>query len=92
MTVAAIWRDADGLWAVADTRLSSAGPTAATQSITDHGPKLFPLAVTVWQPGRSGFFNSVRSHNVIGYMYAGQVGPALATHALCAAVPQISPQ
>lgn len=89
VTVAVVWREPDGLWAVADTRLSgrlSRSPMA--QLVTDHGPKLFPLAVTVWRKSSSGFFNDLRSQNIIGYLYAGFSGPALATHALCAAVLQ----
>lgn len=87
MTIAVVWQEENALWAVADTRLSAQG-TATAQRITDHGPKLFPLAVTVRVPGSSGFFNQTKLQTSIGYLYAGYNGPALATHSLCSAVLQ----
>jgi len=35
-----------------------------------------------------GFFDAIKLQTTVGYMYAGENGPALATHALCAAVLQ----
>jgi hypothetical protein len=86
MTIAVVWQEGQELWAVADTRFSAPGVTTIAQRITDHGPKLFPLGVTVWEPGPRAFFDAIRLQTSIGYMYAGEVAPALATHALCAAV------
>src|ERR1700730_13131817 len=88
MTIAVVWKSEQTLWAAADTRFSVPGNTTAAQRITDHGPKLFPLAVTVRQPGTSGFFGSIALQTTIGFMYAGAIAPALATHSLCAAVLQ----
>ena len=82
MTIGVLWREGTSLWAAADTRFSSQGTITQAQRITDHGPKLFPLGVTVFEPGPSGFFDTVTLRTTVGYLYAGEVGPALATHAL----------
>jgi hypothetical protein len=88
MTIAVVWEEDRGLWGVADTRISAEGTTTPTQRVTDHGSKLFPLGITVWEPGPSGFFDVVKLQSSIGYMYAGESGPALATYSLCSAVLQ----
>jgi hypothetical protein len=88
MTIAVVWSEDRGLWGVADTRISAEGMTTATQRVTDHGSKLFPLGITVWEPSESSFFDVVKLQSSIGYMYAGESGPALATYSLCSAVLQ----
>jgi hypothetical protein len=88
VTIAVVWREENALYAAADTRFSSPGATTVTQRVTDHGPKLFSLPVIIRQPDAAGFFDSIRYQTTIGYMYAGQIGPALATQALCATVLQ----
>jgi hypothetical protein len=84
MTIAVIWEEDQGVWAVADTRISTPGITTVVQPITDHGPKIFSLPLAIRQP--SSF--DIRLQTSIGYAYAGSAGPALAAHALCSAALQ----
>jgi hypothetical protein len=86
MTIAVVWAEGNGLWAVADTRISKNASNPVAQVLTDHGPKIFILPVTIKQPGASGFFDCVRFTTTLGFAFAGSVPPALATHALCSAV------
>ena len=88
MTIAVVWQEHQALWTAADTRFSTPGSTTATQTVTDHGPKIFPSPIIVRRPGPSGFFDAIALQTAIGYVYAGEVGPALATHALCGAALQ----
>lgn len=88
MTVATIWEESGLLWAVADTRFSVRGETTPWQPVTEHGVKLFPLSIIVRAPGTNGFFDAVALQTTIGFMYAGENGPAFATYAFCSSVLQ----
>jgi hypothetical protein len=88
MTIAIVWREADGLWAAADTRFSNPGSADSAQILTDHGPKILPLPITVGQPGPAGFFDQIQPIAAIGFVYAGGIVPALSTHAFCSAALQ----
>jgi hypothetical protein len=78
MTVAAVWKVSDRIYAVADTRLSRERGNV----LTEHGPKLLPLSVVCKQPGPSGFFDREKYRTTIGFAYAGSSLAGLATHAL----------
>ena len=88
MTIAVVWAEEGGLWAVADTRISTGRRSDSPQVLTDHGPKILLLPVVIRQPGPSGFFDNVSLATTIGFAFAGAVPPALATHALCSTVLQ----
>jgi hypothetical protein len=88
MTVGVVWSEDAALWCAADTRISRPGIYDTPQRLTDHGPKLLSLPVLVRRPGASGLFTEIGSATTIGFLYAGAVSPALATHALCSAALQ----
>jgi hypothetical protein len=78
MTLVAVWRAEDRLMAIADTRIVR-GPGNV---LTEHGPKLLPIAVVCKQPGTSGFFDREAYRTEIGFAYSGSTLSALAAHAL----------
>ena len=78
MTVAAVWKVEERIYAVADTRLSR----EPGNILTEHGPKLLPLSVLCKQPGPSGFFDREKYRTTIGFAYAGSSLAGLSTHAL----------
>jgi hypothetical protein len=78
MTLAAIWKVEEQVYAVADTRISRSPGNV----LSEHGPKLLPIGLVCRQPGPSGFFDRPAYSTTFGYAYAGATLPALATHAL----------
>lgn len=64
--------------AVADTRIIRTPGNV----LTEHGPKLLPIAVICKQPGASGFFHREVYRAEIGFAYSGSTLSALAAHAL----------
>jgi hypothetical protein len=84
MTIAAVWRHGDRLFAVADTRIVRSPGNV----LTEHGPKLLPIGISCKKPGPSGFFDREAYRTNIGFAYAGGTLPALSTHALANALLQ----
>jgi hypothetical protein len=64
--------------AVADTRIVR----SAGNVLTEHGPKILPIAVSCKQPGGDGLFNQEVYRADIGFAYSGSTLSALAAHAL----------
>ena len=64
--------------AVADTRIVRTSGNV----LTEHGPKLLPIAVVCKQPGATGFFDREVYRTEIGFAYSGSSLSALAAHAL----------
>lgn len=77
MTLAAVWRDEQLVYAIADTRISQTHGV-----LTEHGPKLLPILVSCKQPGPSGLFDREVYRTSVGYAYAGATLPALSTQTL----------
>jgi hypothetical protein len=88
MTVAVVWTENNQIWGAADTRFSAPGITTTSQVITDHGPKLLSLNISVRVPSEGGIFSHIGYRSPLGFVFAGEVGPALATHALCNTIMQ----
>lgn len=78
MTIAAVWRVGDRVYAIADTWIVR----SLGNVLTEPGPKLLPITVSCKQPGPSNFFDREVYRAIFGYAYAGATLPALATHAL----------
>ena len=78
MTLAAVWRVEERVYAIADTRISR----SAGNVLTEHGPKLLPVTLLCKQPGPTNFFDRIAFAATFGFAYAGATLPALATHAL----------
>lgn len=78
MTLAAIWRVGERVYAAADTRIVRERGNVHTE----HGPKLLPIMIACRQPGPDGEFSTINYRANVGYAYAGATLPALATHAL----------
>jgi hypothetical protein len=78
MTLAAVWKVGERVYAIADTRISR-GPGNV---LTEHGPKILPVTLICKQPGQSGDFDSVTYVTTFGFVYAGASLSALSTHAL----------
>jgi hypothetical protein len=77
MTLVAVWKVKERVYAAADTRIKG-----ALGVLSEHGPKLLPLIVSCKEPGGDGFFTKQSHHTTLGYAYAGATLPALSTHAL----------
>lgn len=77
MTLAAVWKVDERIYAIADTRIVR----SAGNILTEHGPKLLPINLRCLQPGPSGFFDRVTYRTSIGFAYAGATLTALSTHA-----------
>jgi len=75
MTLAAVWRVDERVYAIADTRITR----EAGNILTDRGPKLLPITLVCKQVDIS---EPPVYQTTIGYAYAGATLPALATHAL----------
>jgi hypothetical protein len=82
MTVVAIWLEPAEqlLWSVADTRISTPGPSGGTTIRTDSGAKLFAVPIRCYQAVMDERFRkrSLYSSSV-GYAFAGDVLPATMT-------------
>lgn len=85
MTVVAIWREGQVLWAVADTRISAAGAQGVIIR-TDSAAKLLPLRVRCRQiPLMSGVLAPAHFDRTFGFAYAGDTLPALQAYAAAVA-------
>jgi hypothetical protein len=71
MTLAAVWRVEERVYAIADTRISR----SAGNVLTEHGPKLLPVILVCKQPGPAKFFNHVAFATAFGFAYAGATLP-----------------
>ncbi|WP_366915286.1 DUF6538 domain-containing protein [uncultured Reyranella sp.] len=81
MTVVAIWREGQVLWAAADTRISTAGKQGVIIR-TDSAAKLLPLRVKCRQvPAMSGVLAHAHFDRTFGFAYAGDTLPALQVYA-----------
>jgi hypothetical protein len=72
VTLAAVWRVQERIYAIADTRISG-GPSSV---LTEHGPKLLPIQVVCKSDRR------IHYSTTLGFAYAGSTLSALATQAL----------
>jgi hypothetical protein len=77
MTLAAVWKVGERVYAIADTRISRSRGNV----LTEHGPKLLPIFMLCKQPGQSGFFDRIAYGASFGFAYAGSTLSALSTHA-----------
>ena len=85
MTVVAIWREGQVLWAAADTRISSVGAQGVIIR-TDSAAKLLPLRVKCRQvPIMSGVLAQAHFDRTFGFAYAGDTLPALQVYAAAVA-------
>lgn len=78
MTLVAVWKAEGRIMAIADTRISRSPGNV----LTEHGPKLLPIAIKCRQPGPSGFADQVVYSASICFAYSGSTLSALAAHAL----------
>ncbi|KAB1087671.1 hypothetical protein F4V91_15285 [Neorhizobium galegae] len=83
MTIVAVWREADALWCVADTRISRPMEKGSVNVTTDAGGKLFPLRITCrkeafFQHGVL-FMNRPHHDQKVGVAFAGNVTAATQT-------------
>jgi hypothetical protein len=77
MTLAAVWKVGERVYAIADTRIIRSPGNV----LTEHGPKLLPVNMVCKQPGVSGFFDRIAYRTSFGFAYAGASLSALSTHA-----------
>jgi hypothetical protein len=75
MTIAAVWRVHERVYAAADSRISRSQGNV----LTEHGPKLLPIPLVCKEFDSDG---RVVHSTVFGYAYAGATLPAMATQAL----------
>ena len=86
MTLLVVWREMESeeLWCAADTRLSRRSGT-----LTDHGPKIFPVPVICHVPrDRENNWKVARRHSV-GFAFCGSSIAATSTHALSSTCTQM---
>jgi hypothetical protein len=75
MTLAAVWKVGERVYAIADTRIIRSPGNV----LTEHGPKLLPVNMVCKQPGVSGFFDRIAYRTSFGFAYAGASLSALST-------------
>ncbi|WP_421695020.1 hypothetical protein [Aestuariivirga sp.] len=84
MTIVAIWHEAadDALWAVADTRISFPLQSGGTQVRTEIGAKLLLLPTVCRRIAtQTNLFPAPHFWRTYGFAFAGDVLPAILTHA-----------
>jgi hypothetical protein len=78
MTLAAVWRVDEQIYAIADTRISRSPGSI----LTEHGPKILPITVLCKQEDPSSMVERISHGTTFGFAFAGATLPALSTHAL----------